>query len=166
MKKPVFSIIIQVRQINDYIRETKSYIRKQTYKKYELLVITDQISQQANPSFKRNLGAKMARGKYLAFIDDDSYPNRNWLKNALSVFKQYPHVSAVCGPCLVPPKDNIYQKASGLLWSSFMGSGGAGQYRNSPQSPRPVDDFPSVNLIVRRSDFLKIGGFNQKYWPG
>lgn len=166
MKKPIFTIIIPVRQINDYVLETKLHLQKQTFRGYELLVITDQISQQTHPSFKRNLGAKMAKGRYLAFLDDDSYPDRNWLKNALSVFKHYPNASAVCGPCLIPPKDDIYQKASGLLWSSFLGSGGAGQYRNSPQPTRKVDDYPSVNLIVEKADFFRVGGFNQKFWPG
>lgn len=166
MKKPIFSIIIPVRQINNYVQETKSYLKKQSLKSFELLIITDKISHQAHPSFKRNLGAKISTGKYLAFLDDDSYPDKNWLKNALSVFKQFPNAAAVCGPCLIPPQDNIYQKASGLFWSSFLGSGGAGQYRNSPQPPRKVNDYPSVNLIVKRRDFLKLGGFNQNYWPG
>lgn len=166
MKKPLFSIIIPVRQINDYVRETKKHLQSQTLKSFETLVITDKVSRQPHPSFKRNLGAKIAKGKYLAFIDDDSYPDKNWLKNALSVFKQSLHTAAVCGPCLIPPRDNVFQKASGLLWSSFLGSGGAGQYRNSCQKPRQVDDYPSVNLIVKRKDFLKIGGFNQNYWPG
>lgn len=166
MKLPTFSVIIPVRQTNDYIKETKHHLQKQSLRDYELLVITDQISRQTHPSFKRNLGAKMAKGDYLAFLDDDSYPDRNWLKNALSVFKHYPNASAVCGPCLIPSADDIYQKASGLLWSSFLGSGGAGQYRNSPQTTRKVDDYPSVNLIVKKDDFSRVGGFNQSFWPG
>jgi len=97
-------------------------------------------------------------------LDDDSYPSKNWLKNASKLFTD--DITALCGPCLTPPGDNIYQKASGLVWSSFIGSGGAGTYRNSIQSKRFVDDFPSVNLIVRKSDFLKVNGFNTHHWPG
>ncbi|MFA5025935.1 MAG: glycosyltransferase [Candidatus Shapirobacteria bacterium] len=161
-----FSIIIPVRKENDYLRETLSCLKKQTYKSFEILVITDKISKKPDPSLKRNIGAQMARGKYLCFLDDDSYPDRNWLKNIHRQVQIHPNYAAFCGPCLTPPADNIFQQASGLFLSSFMGSGGAGQYRNLPQSHRFVDDYPSVNLIVNKNIFNKIGGFNSKYWPG
>lgn len=173
MKKPLFSIIIPVRNETPYLRETLKKIKKQTLKSYEVLVITDQISldlgatiYQTGPSYKRNLGGQKAKGKYLAFLDDDSFPSKNWLENSFKIFKEHPKASAVCGPCLTPPKDNYKQKASGLVWSSLLGSGGAGVYRNSIKSKRLVDDYPTVNLIVNKNDFLKIGGFNNRYWPG
>ncbi|MDP4009672.1 MAG: glycosyltransferase [Candidatus Shapirobacteria bacterium] len=172
-KKPLFSIIIPVRKTNDYLKETVNHINKQSLKSFEILVITDKISidksaslHHLGPSFKRNLGAKMAKGQYLAFLDDDSYPDLNWLKNAQKIFKLEKNAAAVCGPCLTPPKDNWLQQASGLFWSTWMGSGGAGVYRNSVRDKRYVSDYPTVNLIVRKKDFLKIKGFNNQYWPG
>jgi cellulose synthase/poly-beta-1,6-N-acetylglucosamine synthase-like glycosyltransferase len=165
-KKIEFSIIIPIRVENDYLRETLSYLKKQTYKNFETLVITDKISKNSNPAFKRNLGAKMAKGNYLAFLDDDSYPHKNWLKNAKKQFEKQKNITAICGPCLTPPKDNIYQQASGLVWGSFLGSGGAGTYRNKVAKARFVDDFPSVNLIVNKEDFFKVKGFDTHHWPG
>lgn len=164
--KPIFSIIIPVRKINPYLRETLSRLKKQSIKNFEILVITDKISGSANPSEKRNLGAKQAHGQYLAFLDDDSYPKSNYFKNAFKLVKKYPEFSAFCGPCLTPPKDSLFQKASGLVWSSWLGSGGAGLYRNQIQPSRFVTDYPSVNLIVKKTDFDLIGGFNTSYWPG
>jgi GT2 family glycosyltransferase len=108
----------------------------------------------------------MAKGQYLAFLDDDSYPDKNWLKNAKKQLEKNKNIAAVCGPCLTPPKDNIYQKASGLVWGSYLGSGGAGTYRNNISHSRFVDDFPSVNLIVKKKDFDKIKGFDTHHWPG
>jgi len=166
IKKIVFSIIIPVRAETDYLRETRKYLFRQTYKSYELLIITDKISRTPNPAQKRNLGAKKAKGEYLAFLDDDSYPDINWLKNAKNIFDNNPKLAAVCGPCLTPPSDNPRRQASGLVWSSFLGSGGAGSYRNGISRPRYVDDFPTVNLIVKKKSFLKIGGFNTHHWPG
>jgi glycosyltransferase involved in cell wall biosynthesis len=163
-KAPLFSIIIPVRQETDYLKETLNSLRKQTFKSFEVLVITDKISGSVSPAVKRNLGAKRSRGQYLAFLDDDSYPSKNWLKNAQKLFTQ--NIAALCGPCLTPPHDSDLQKASGLVWSSLLGSGGAGTYRNSIKTKRFVDDFPSVNLIVKKSDFTKINGFNTHHWPG
>ena len=163
---PLFSIIIPVRQSNPYLRQTLNYLKKQSLKNFEILVITDKISGSANPSEKRNLGAQKAKGKYLVFFDDDSYPTKNYSKNAQKLIQKHPQFAAFCGPCLTPSTDNVYQQASGLFWSSFLGSGGAGIYRNNLQPSRFVDDYPSVNLIVKKSDFLKAGKFNSKYWPG
>lgn len=166
MTKLKFSIIIPVRQTNVYLEETLLKLKQQSIKNFEVLVITDKISSTPNPAQKRNLGAKMAKGEYLVFFDDDSYPHKNYFKNALKLVEKNPEFSAFCGPCLTPPKDNLYQKASGLVWSSWLGSGGAGNYRNNISKKRFVDDFPSVNLIVKKEDFLKIGGFNTHHWPG
>ena len=81
VKKIFFSIIIPVRNETDYLRQTLKKIELQSFKSYEILVITDKISQKSDPSFKRNLGAKKARGNYLCFLDDDSYPQKDWLLN-------------------------------------------------------------------------------------
>lgn len=166
MKSPKFSIIIPVRKINAYLEETLIKLKKQSLKNFEILIISDKVSGSANPSEKRNLGAQKAKGEYLVFFDDDSYPHKNYFKNATKLVEKNPQYAAFCGPCLTPPKDNLYQKASGLFWSSWIGSGGAGIYRNSIQSARFVDDYPSVNLIVKKSDFKLAGGFDTSYWPG
>lgn len=166
MKSPKFSIIIPVRKINPYLKETLSKLKKQSQKNFEILVITDKISGSANPSEKRNLGVKKSKGQYLVFFDDDSFPNKNYFKNTTKLVEKHPDYAGFCGPCLTPLKDNIYQKASGLVWSSWLGSGGAGVYRNTPQKPRFVDDYPSVNLIIKKTDFNLVGGFDVSYWPG
>ena len=165
-QKPLFSIIIPVKKITLYLRQTQKELKKQTFKNFELLIITDKISQTPNPAIKRNLGAKMAKGRYLSFLDDDSYPSTNWLANVQKTFVKNPNIAALCGPCLTPPGDNIFQQASGLVWASWLGSGGAGTYRNSIQPARFVDDYPTVNLIVKKADFNKIGGFQTRHWPG
>jgi len=168
------SIIIPVRTITPYVKETVRYLLKQSQRRFEVIIITDKpeklagtkviASFEPTPAYKRNLGAKMAKGEILAFLDDDSYPSKNWLKNALEIFQS--PIAAVCGPTLTPPTDNIYQKASGWVWSSYLGSGGAGVYRNRIMSRREVDDFPSVNLLVRKKDFEEVGGFDINHWPG
>jgi cellulose synthase/poly-beta-1,6-N-acetylglucosamine synthase-like glycosyltransferase len=164
IKKPIFSIIIPVRVFTPYLKETLLHLKKQSFKSFEILIITDKISGSASPALKRNLGAKMSRGIYLAFLDDDSYPSPDWLKNAFNLFRN--NIAAVCGPCLTPSQDNLLKKASGLVWSSYLGSGGAGTYRNSIKSRRYVDDFPSVNLIIKKSDFDQVHGFDTHHWPG
>ncbi len=38
------------------------------------------------PPLKRDIGAKKAKGEIIAFIDDDAYPRKDWLINAVKNF--------------------------------------------------------------------------------
>ena len=135
------SVIIPVKEINDYLRdETIPALLTQSFKNFEIIVLPDKKTKEkflktkiipswpkTGPADKRDLGAKKAKGEILAFLDDDSYPVKNWLKVALEIFaKQQERVAGVCGPQLTPPKNNLRQKTSGFVWSSWLGSGGAG----------------------------------------
>lgn len=171
------SVIIPVRTITPYVRETVARLQVQTEKGFEIIIVTDKKeklrgvkiipSGEPTPAFKRNLGVKHARGEILAFLDDDSYPDKNWLKNSKNIFRgRKDCLAAVCGPALTPPDDNIFQKASGWVWASYIGSAGAGVYRNRIMPRREVEDFPSVNLLVRKDCFEKVNGFDVRHWPG
>jgi len=174
------SIIIPVKKISRYLRqETIPAILRQTYPRFEIIVLPDKKTKEkfsktkimpswpkTGPADKRDIGAKKAKGEILAFLDDDSYPDKNWLKNAIKLFGESERIVGVCGPTLTPPDDNILQKASGYVWSTWMGGGGAGTYRCAIAPRREVDDFPTVNLLVRKKDFLDSGGFNSNLWPG
>jgi len=120
---------------------------------------------KAGPADKRDLGADKARGEILVFIDDDAYPAKDWLKNALVNFDKS-EVAGVGGPGITPPSDSLRQKVSGHVWSTWLGAGGAGVYRNRLGKKREVDDYPTFNLLVRKKDFGKIGGFDSNFWPG
>lgn len=173
---PKVSIVIPVRQINDYIRESVPHILNLDYSHFEILIFPDIDTGEKfektrviptgpiGPAEKRDLALKYATGEILAFLDDDAYPRTDWLTNAIRHFSN-PQVAAVGGPGVTPPQDSIWQKASGAVFESKLG-GGKFTYRYVPEKMQEVDDFPSVNLIVRREDFEKVGGFDSHYWPG
>jgi len=105
-----------------------------------------------------------ARGQILAFIDDDAYPRRDWLKNAIEIFAD-DDVAAVCGPAITPRSDNLRQKASGIIYSSYLVSAKF-SYRYLAKTRREVDDYPSCNFLVRKAIMQELGGFNTDFWPG
>jgi len=116
------------------------------------------------PAEKRDLALKYAQGEILAFSEDDAYPRSDWLKNAVGYFSD-PNIAAVCGPGVTPPEDSVGQKVSGWVQASRLG-GGNYTYRFLPQKKRLVDDYPSMNFLVRKSDFAKVGGFDSHFYPG
>jgi cellulose synthase/poly-beta-1,6-N-acetylglucosamine synthase-like glycosyltransferase len=178
MTAPFFTIIIPVKAINDYIRETVSYILRLADSNWELIVIPNDVSPsewfdpririmssgRVGPGVKRDLGAKEAKGELLVFLDDDSYPDKDLLTQARPLFND-PAIAAVGGPAITPPEDGFWQKVSGAVFLSRF-SGGIPERYIPVGRIKEVNDWPSVNLMVRKRDFLAAGGFDSNYWPG
>jgi len=174
---PIISVIIPFKKSSSYLSECLEALSHQSYTHFEIILLPDKkekfifsnakvfVTGPIGPAEKRDIGVAKAKGEMLAFIDDDAYPDKDWLANAKPYF-QNPEISAVCGPGVTPGNDSISQKAGGFVNSLWFGSGGAGTYRFIPKKKRYVDDFPSMNFIVRKTDFLKAGGFDTHFWPG
>ena len=118
-----------------------------------------------SPPHKRDLGANIAQGRILAFLDDDAYPAPEWLSEAVGVFDEDGDFACVCGPAITPPEDSLRQIAGGLVYSSIFVTGSS-VFRYVPGRRRPVVDFPSCNFLIKRDVFKAIGGFKEAYWPG
>lgn len=174
MKK--VSIIIPVREINDYIREAIPHHLQLDYPDYEILIFPDEPSEETfpktriipsgktGPAEKRDMALEYAQGEIIAFIDDDAYPRPDWLKNAVAHFDD-PSVGAVGGPAVTAENDGILRQASGKVYESFLCSGGY-TYRYVPGKLMDAEDLPSVNLIVRKDVFAQVGGYDSNFYPG
>lgn len=117
-----------------------------------------------SPARKRNRGAQLSKGEILAFIDDDTRVQPGWLHAAIAHFDD-PRIGAVGGPSITPPDDPFWAQVSGVVYESWMMSGGESR-RYRPGKACDVHDFPSCNLLVRRSVFEEVGGFRTDFWPG
>ena len=181
-KEPFFSIIVPVRYLNRYLtQELIPAVSQQTYPHFELIIVSDKKEKlpkglpefiklhfaelEKGPAAKRDQGAALAQGDWLAFIDDDAYPAPTWLKNAAPYHHQK-NLAALCGPGLTPPGDNLSQKASGYFWSTPLLVSPSIARRARASAKTTLDDYPSFNLLVRQKDFQKTGGFNSHFWPG
>lgn len=175
---PLLSVIIvDYKENNPYLVELLEKISIQSYKNFEVILVTDfktkilfknlttkNYNKVTGPAIKRDDGANMAKGEILCFIDDDAYPDKDWLKNIVKEFADN-SVCAVGGPGVTPVGVDWKENSSGWASASPVGSAGF-VYRFLPQSKRFVDDFPSMNLSVRKKDFFEVGGFDSSYWPG
>lgn len=171
-------IIVDYKHDTKYLTELLSAVEQQTHKNFEVIIIHDLqvklpkykwlklvcLNKKVGPADKRDLGAKMAKGEILAFLDDDAYPSPEWLDNIICNFEDV-EIAGVGGPGVTPPYVGFLEQASGWVSASPLGAGPY-TYRFLPGGKQNVDDYPSMNLSVRKSDFDKIGGFDSNYWPG
>lgn len=176
-----FSIIIPFKTWSPDLDESLTHINRMPFSAYEVILLPDGEEQLpeafsampvrimptgvVNPAVKRDAGAEEAQGEFLAFIDDDAYPEPDWLEVALKFFQENPEVGAVGGPGITPSSDPYWARVSGAVYLSRASGGFPERYVPNPPI-RQVDDWPSVNLLVRRDLFLQVGGFDSDYWPG
>ena len=175
----LFSIIIPVKSINDYVRETVPYIQALTENEWELFIVTNNVEEnewqederisilesgRVGPAQKRDLGAMRSRGDVVVFLDDDSYPDLNFLSIARNYFLDS-EIVAIGGPSITPKGDSFWQHVSGAVFLGRL-TGGFPERYVPFGPPKEIDDWPTVNLMVRREDFLSVGGFDCNYWPG
>ncbi|MFH0738937.1 MAG: glycosyltransferase [Candidatus Omnitrophota bacterium] len=171
------SIIIAVKTWQKNLEECVSRCLELDFPDFEVIILPDYSLQmnldarirliptgEVTPPKKRDIGIREAKGDIVAFLDDDAYPTKDWLKHAAENFKDE-SVAAVGGPAVTPDSDSLMQKASGLVYSSGLVSGGF-VYRYIPGKRREVQDYPSCNLIVRKAVLKTLGGFNTNFWPG
>lgn len=173
------SVVIPLRRLNAYVRECLDALSRQTYRNFDVYVITDDrealddvhglevhflASGPVPPNIKRMMAAEQSDAPIVALIDDDAYPVAEWLESALRHFAS-PDVVGVGGPGVTPKNDDSSQQVSGAVYASPMVSANY-TYRYIPSELRDVDDYPSCNLIVRREPFLKHVPECLRYWPG
>ncbi|ACK72574.1 glycosyl transferase family 2 [Gloeothece citriformis PCC 7424] len=108
----------------------------------------------AGPATARNTGATHAKGKFLAFTDDDCQLDPNWLKNIETHLTEDQ-------PCLLGGKtinalpDNIFSTASQLLIDYLY------FYYNTDSNQAQF--FASNNFVVPAQIFRQIGKFDTTF---
>lgn len=91
---------------NDHLGTAERAV--QDFRKSASISISYGIEPKQNIALARNKAIHSSRGDYIAFIDDDEIPQRNWLVTLHALFKQL-HVDGVLGPVVPsyegkPPK--------------------------------------------------------------
>ncbi len=94
----------------------------------------------------RNIGVNHSSGRYLAFLDADIYLSANWISTMLSLIEEKGDRRAITSAMQIqsenaPPLEIIRTELS------------------NARVDCNVDFLPGRNLLIRRADFDKVGGF-------
>jgi glycosyltransferase involved in cell wall biosynthesis len=105
------------------------------------------------PATARNLGAQVAQGDLLWFLDADVAVNSDALSIILPQFQENPHLSAIIGSYDDAPGEQNFLSQYKNLFHHYI-------HQNSALD---ASTFWGACGVIRRDIFEAVGGFNQQY---
>jgi glycogen synthase len=179
---PPVSVVVNTYNRAASLHQTLQGLRRQNYSNFEVIVVngpsTDDTMDvlrshaaqirvgsctQRNLSISRNVGIEMARGDFVAFIDDDAVPDEDWLADAIAAFDSS-EVAGVGG--------FVFDHTGYELQYSYTVCDRMGNAYHNLTIPMPDFCYPGchrfpallgTNSIFRRSALLEIGGFDEQF---
>ncbi len=114
-----------------------------------------------------NRGVRAAQGEYIVLLNDDTEVEDGWLDALVDTADRHPEAGAI-GSRVRDPYGKL-QEAGGILWRDGsiwhvgrLVSDTTTRYRHV----RRVDYCSACSLLVRRSTWDSVGGFDEAFFPG
>ena len=149
------------------LRECLEAVFQLDYPEFEVIVVSDGSTDDtehiaseydclliATPNYglssARNTAWQAAAGEIVAYIDDDAYPDKDWLRFLAQSFQES-NYAAIGGPNIPPPDDGDI---------AFCVANAPGGPSHVLLSDHEAEHIPGCNMAFRREVLEKVGGFD------
>ena len=180
MNFPLVSIIIPTYNRAFYLKLTLDSIIQQTFQDFEIIVVDDgtpnddnfllckqyekiryiKIENSGGPAKPRNTGIKQAKGKYLAFTDDDDVWQVDKLEKQVEKLENNPEFGLV--HCYCQTIDG-----NGNLQDKIIGRPGDPNVKHGNVALRMMGNWTLMtsSVLIQKNVVDKVGLFNEKMPP-
>jgi len=113
-----------------------------------------------------NRAAALARGVYIVFLNDDTEVELGWLEALVRTADAIPGAGAV-GSAMLTPEGKLAEAGS-IVWRDggiTAVSASVLEKLDPLDGTRQVDYCSACSLLVRRSTWDAVGGFDEEYYP-
>jgi len=171
--QPLISVIVPVHDGAKFLPRCLEALTQPCTQPHELIVIDDgsnddsartardmgarvfSLSRQSGPAEARNIGAQMAVGEILLFVDADVVVQSGTLERVTRDFEEHPDIAAVFGSYDDEPAEKNFFSQYKNLFHHFV----------HQQSNTEAGSFWAGCGAVRRDVFLAVGGFDAERYP-
>ena len=179
------TVIIVNYNSGERLRRCLEALAVQTFKNFETIIIDNAsedgsraaaetsddavklIRSETNLGFAaaNNLGAGHARGRWLATLNPDAYPQPEWLENLLGATTRHPQAAAFGSTQITDANPQILDGAGDVF--HMLGIPYRGHFgRNIEALPPEGECFApcAAAALYRRDVFDAVGGFDERYF--
>jgi len=187
-RAPLISVIMVAWNSKAHLSTCLSALSKQTFQDIEVILVdngstdgsadgiescwpdlhltVERLEQNLGFAVANNIGARLARGKYLALLNADAFPEPDWLEQLVRAANDNPEFTFFASrqiqanaPNLLDGTGDEYH-VSGIAWR---------QNYNQPVSQfglQTAEIFSAcaAAALYLRDDFIKVGGFDEDYF--
>ena len=178
MSSPLVSIIIVNFCGKNLLKECLQSLTTTNYKNYEIIIVdnnsTDDSVEFVEKNYKKiqllmlnknygfaipnNMAAKIARGKYLVFLNNDTNVTPNWLEQLIMPLEKDKTIALA--QSLLLRKNNTVDSSGDFIDTI----GRTYSNQDSPNKEKYILSPKGACMIARRDLFLELGGFDESYF--
>jgi glycosyltransferase involved in cell wall biosynthesis len=177
METPLVSVIIPTYNRPRLLKETLDSVMLQSFQNFEIIVIDDgtpnnkneelctlyerityrKIDNSGGPSRPRNAGIKIAKGKYIAFVDDDDLWLLDKLEKQVTILETNSEFGLVHTPCKVIDLE-------GVETGEIIGRPGTPHVKHGNVKMRMMGNWTLMmpTVLIRKTLLDQVGYFNEK----
>ena len=167
---PAVSVVVCTHKGSATLDECLARAGELTYPDYEVIVVNDgadeacaEIARRRGVELiqtehrglghARNRGIEAARGEIVAFLDDDAYPDADWLHYVAALLRANGH-AGVGGPNIPPEDDGFVAECVAAA---------PGGPIHVLVSDREAEHVPGCNMAFRKDLLEGVGGFDERF---
>lgn len=185
---PLLSVIIVTWNSIKYLSTCLEHLLTQTHRDFEVILVDNgsedgvldglrekypsldlhihRLSSNLGFAIANNIGARLARGKWLALLNADAFPEPDWLEHLLRAADHNPEFTFFASrqiqantPELLDGTGDSYH-VSGLAWRQNY------NHHASKYGIQSCEVFSAcaAAALYSRDDFKKVGGFDEDYF--
>ncbi len=167
---PLVSVVVCTHNGARTLPQCLNAVRGLSYPDFELIVVDDGSSdgsadiarahgailveiEHRGLSAARNVGTERANGAIVAFLDDDAFPDPDWLHYVAAQLQANGH-GGIGGPNIPPEDDSLVADCVAAA---------PGGPIHVLISDREAEHVPGCNMAFRKSALEEIGGFDERF---
>lgn len=190
-EKPLVSLVIVNHNAKEYSELCLNSVLNSDYPNFEIIIVDNgsedgsleffrEISkskpninvirneENRGPSAARNQGIEKAKGKYVAFLDNDTTVHPLWLNEAIKVFESNSKIGACQCKLILLGTDNVIDSVG-----EYLGQFGFLVHVVTPGEEKDVGQYDNITeifaaksagMIARKDVLNKIGGFDDDFF--